>query len=211
MDIGDRDSTIDLPSNPDRDIRFKPDADSDSDSEHFGFGIDEAPVPSGHQTHCGIDFTRNDTNNTMDSGSTGTLLQRGGASKLKNALRALRHRNYRLFFAGQLISLVGTWMQMIAQSWLVYRLTGSSFLLGAIGFASQIPIFLLAFVGGTIADRYNRHRVVIATQAASMILALIFVCSDADGNGAHMACLRPLGSVGRRERFRYADATGIYG
>ncbi len=63
-------------------------------------------------------------------------------------------------------------MQMIAQSWLVYRLTGSSFLLGAIGFASQIPIFLLAFVGGTIADRYNRHRVVIATQAASMILAL---------------------------------------
>ncbi len=63
-------------------------------------------------------------------------------------------------------------MQMIAQSWLVYRLTGSSFLLGAIGFASQIPIFLLAFVGGTIADRYNRHRVVIATQVASMILAL---------------------------------------
>jgi len=63
-------------------------------------------------------------------------------------------------------------MQTIAQSWLVYRLTGSSFLLGAIGFASQIPIFLLAFVGGTIADRFNRHRVVIATQAASMILAL---------------------------------------
>jgi MFS family permease len=88
------------------------------------------------------------------------------------ALRALRHRNYRLFFAGQLVSLVGTWMQNIAQSWLVYRLTGSSFLLGSIGFASQIPIFLLAFVGGTIADRYNRHRIVIATQVASMILAL---------------------------------------
>jgi MFS family permease len=102
----------------------------------------------------------------LDSGSTGAL------AKLKTALRALRHRNYRLFFAGQLVSLVGTWMQMIAQSWLVYRLTGSSFLLGAIGFASQMPIFLLAFVGGTIADRYNRHRVVIATQAASMILAL---------------------------------------
>ncbi len=108
----------------------------------------------------------------LDSGTTGELPQRGGLSKLKTALRALRHRNYRLFFAGQLISLVGTWMQMIAQSWLVYRLTGSSFLLGAIGFASQMPIFLLAFVGGTIADRYNRHRVVIATQAASMILAL---------------------------------------
>lgn len=89
------------------------------------------------------------------------------------ALRALSYRNYRLFFAGQLISLIGTWMQNIAQSWLVYRLTGSSFLLGSIGFASQIPIFLLAFIGGTMADRYNRHRVIIATQAASMILALI--------------------------------------
>jgi MFS family permease len=93
-------------------------------------------------------------------------------SKIRMALRALRYRNFRLFFAGQLISLIGTWMQNIAQSWLVYRLTGSSFLLGSIGFASQIPIFLLAFVGGTIADRYNRHRVIIATQAASMILAL---------------------------------------
>jgi MFS family permease len=89
------------------------------------------------------------------------------------ALRALRHRNYRLFFAGQLISLIGTWMQMIAQPWLVYRLTGSSLLLGTVGFASQIPVFLLATVGGTVADRYNRHRMVIATQTAAMILAFI--------------------------------------
>jgi MFS family permease len=96
-----------------------------------------------------------------------------GLSKIQMTLRALQHRNYRLFFGGQLISLIGTWMQMVAQPWLVYRLTGSSFLLGSIGFASQIPIFLLAFVGGTVADRYNRHRVVIATQSASMILALI--------------------------------------
>lgn len=96
-----------------------------------------------------------------------------GASKSSLALRALRHRNYRLFFGGQMISLVGTWMQMVAQSWLVYRLTGSSLLLGAIGFASQIPVFLLAFIGGGIADRYNRRRLVIATQAASMILALV--------------------------------------
>jgi MFS family permease len=94
-------------------------------------------------------------------------------SKLQMALRALRHRNYRLFFAGQLISLIGTWMQMIAQPWLVYRLTGSSLLLGTVGFASQIPVFLLATLGGTVADRYNRHRVVIATQTASMILAFI--------------------------------------
>jgi MFS family permease len=94
-------------------------------------------------------------------------------SRFKIALRALQYRNYRLFFAGQMVSLVGTWMQMIAQSWLVYRLTGSSLLLGAVGFASQIPVFLLAFIGGIVADRYNRHRVVIGTQAAAMALAFI--------------------------------------
>jgi MFS family permease len=88
-------------------------------------------------------------------------------------LRALRHRNFQLFFAGQLISLIGTWMQLVAQSWLVYRLTGSSLLLGSIGFASQLPVFLVAPLGGTVSDRHNRHRLVIATQAASMILAFI--------------------------------------
>lgn len=107
------------------------------------------------------------------TGAATQPVQRGWLSKTKTALRALRHRNFRLFFAGQLVSLIGTWMQMIAQSWLVYRLTGSSFLLGSIGFASQIPIFLLAFVGGTVADRYNRHRIIVAAQAASMILAFI--------------------------------------
>jgi MFS family permease len=87
--------------------------------------------------------------------------------------RALRHRNYRLFFSGQLISLVGTWMQTIAESWLVYRLTGSATLLGVAGFASQIPVFLLATIGGTVADRGNRHRIMIITQTASMVLPLI--------------------------------------
>ena len=86
-------------------------------------------------------------------------------------LRALRHRNFQLFFGGQLISLIGTWMQTVAQSWLVYRLTGSAFLLGAVGFSSQIPVFLFAPIGGTTADRVNRQRLVIATQTASMILA----------------------------------------
>src|SRR5436190_16145010 len=84
--------------------------------------------------------------------------------------RALKHRNFQLFFGGQLISLTGTWMQSIAQSWLVYRLTGSSLLLGSVGFAAQLPVFLVAPVGGIIADRHNRHRVVIATQVASMLL-----------------------------------------
>jgi len=87
--------------------------------------------------------------------------------------RALRHRNYRLFFSGQIISLVGTWMQSTAQSWLVYRLTGSSLLLGLVGFAGQIPVFLLAPLGGMFADRHSRHRIVVATQTASMLLAFI--------------------------------------
>jgi MFS family permease len=92
---------------------------------------------------------------------------------LPATLRALRHRNFQLFFSGQLISLIGTWMQSVAQAWLVYRLTGSSFLLGSVGFASQFPVFLVAPLGGIVADRHNRQRVVIGTQTASMILAFI--------------------------------------
>jgi len=94
-------------------------------------------------------------------------------SRWQIAGRALRHRNFQLFFSGQLISLIGTWMQTVAQSWLVYRLTGSGLLLGAVGFSSQIPVFLVAPIGGIVADRANRQRVVIATQTASMILAFI--------------------------------------
>ncbi len=97
-------------------------------------------------------------------------MARAGGS---NTLRALRHRNFQLFFAGQLISLIGTWMQSVAQSWLVYRLTGSAALLGLVSFSGQIPIFVLSAIGGYAADRANRHRVVIATQTASMILALV--------------------------------------
>jgi len=89
-------------------------------------------------------------------------------------LRALKHRNFRLFFGGQLISLIGTWMQNVAQAWLVYRITGSSLLLGSVAFAGQIPVFLTSPLGGIVADRYNRQRVVIGTQTASMILAFIF-------------------------------------
>jgi MFS family permease len=88
-------------------------------------------------------------------------------------MSALHHRNFQLFFGGQLISLIGTWMQTVAQSWLVYRLTGSSLLLGSVGFASQIPVFLMAPIGGTTADRANRHRVIIITQTLSMILAFV--------------------------------------
>ncbi len=71
-----------------------------------------------------------------------------GQGRLKTGLRALRYRNFQLFFSGQLISLVGTWMQSVAQAWLVYRITGSPLLLGSVGFASQFPVFLIAPFGG---------------------------------------------------------------
>jgi MFS family permease len=96
-------------------------------------------------------------------------MPRGVAS---NTLRALRHRNFQLFFSGQLISLIGTWMDSVAQAWLVYRLTGSSALLGLISFANQVPVFLISPFAGYVADRFNRQKIVIATQASSMCLAL---------------------------------------
>jgi MFS family permease len=94
-------------------------------------------------------------------------------SRFRDTIRSLRYRNFQLFFSGQLISLIGTWMQTVAQSWLVYRMTGSSLLLGVVSFAGQIPVFPLAPIGGMVADRWNRRKVVIATQTASMILAFI--------------------------------------
>src|SRR5271157_318533 len=91
----------------------------------------------------------------------------------RTTFRSLRHRNFQLFLSGQMISLIGTWMQTVAQSWLVYRMTGSSLLLGTVAFASQFPIFVFAPAGGLVADRWNRQKVVIGTQTASMILAFI--------------------------------------
>jgi MFS family permease len=85
------------------------------------------------------------------------------------ALRALRYRNYRLFFGGQIVSLIGTWMTSVATSWLVYRLTGSAWMLGVVVFAGQIPAFALAAFAGTLVDRVDKHKLVIATQAAAMV------------------------------------------
>jgi MFS family permease len=113
------------------------------------------------------------------------------------ALRALKHRNFQLFFGGQLISLIGTWMQSVAQAWLVYRLTGSSLLLGSVGFASQFPVLLASPLGGIVADRYNRQRVVIGTQVASMTLAFI------------LAVLTLTGRITIREIFVLAVLLGI--
>lgn len=92
-------------------------------------------------------------------------------SKLSGVARALRHRNYQLFFGGQCISLTGTWMQNVAQAWLVYQLSKSSFLLGLVGFVGQFPVFLIAPLAGHVADRWSRHRIIVATQAAMMLLA----------------------------------------
>src|SRR3981189_823508 len=97
-------------------------------------------------------------------------------------LRSLRHRNFQLFFGGQLISLTGTWMQSVAQAWLVYRLTGSALLLGTVGFASQISVFLFAPLAGNTATPVNRQRLVIATQTASMILAGILAWLTRSGH-----------------------------
>ncbi|MGD0963712.1 MAG: MFS transporter [Candidatus Acidiferrales bacterium] len=94
-------------------------------------------------------------------------------SRFRDMVRSLKHRNFQLFFSGQMISLVGTWMDNIAEAWLVYRLTGSSLLLGTVAFAGQIPIFLLGPVGGLVADRFDRRSIIVATQTSSMILAFL--------------------------------------
>ena len=86
--------------------------------------------------------------------------------------RALRHRNYRLFFGGQTVSLVGTWITRIATSWLVYRLTKSALLLGIVGFAGQIPLLILGPLGGVVGDRWNRHRILVWTQVLSALQSL---------------------------------------
>lgn len=94
-------------------------------------------------------------------------------SSMRRILRALQHRNYRLFFGGQGISLIGTWLTRVATSWLVYRLTDSALLLGVVGFAGQIPTFLLAPLAGVLVDRWNLHRILVITQALSMIQSFL--------------------------------------
>ena len=87
------------------------------------------------------------------------------------SLRALRHRNFRLFLAGQIFALVGYWLQMVAQSWLLYRLTGSATLLGVLAFAGSVPILLLSPLAGLWSDRCNLHRAMFATQVLELLQA----------------------------------------
>ena len=93
----------------------------------------------------------------------------GAPSGWRSLGRALRHRNYRLFFGGQSISLIGTWMTRVATGWLVYRLTDSPWMLGVVSFAGQIPTFVLAPFAGVMVDRWNRHRVLVVTQALALV------------------------------------------
>ncbi|MBF0494381.1 MAG: MFS transporter [Candidatus Omnitrophica bacterium] len=99
--------------------------------------------------------------------------------ELKFIFRALRHRNYRIFFIGQGTSLIGTWMQQVAMSWLVYRITNSPFMLGLIGFVGLLPSFLFMPLAGVIADRYNRRRILMVTQSLALfqsaVLALLVI------------------------------------
>ena len=105
----------------------------------------------------------------------------GNIVLVSTRFRALKYRNFQLFFAGQLISLIGTWMQNTAQLWLVYRLTNSAALLGIFGFVSQIPVLFFSSLGGYVGDRYNRQRGVIWTQTAAMILAFILAALTLPG------------------------------
>src|SRR6266850_4299125 len=101
-----------------------------------------------------------------------TRAQGKDRSGLSFMWRALEYRNYRLFFSGQSLSLIGTWMTRIATSWLVYRLSGSALLLGVVGFAGQIPSFLLAPFAGVLVDRWSRHRLLVITQVLALLQSL---------------------------------------
>jgi MFS family permease len=113
---------------------------------------------------------------------------------MKLTLPALRSRNYRLFFAGQGVSLVGTWMTQVSTAWLVYQLTNSAFMLGLVGFIGQIPSFVLAPFGGLIADRYNRHHLLVMTQGLAMIQSLVLAAFTLAGT-INIWLLLGLGSI----------------
>ena len=107
----------------------------------------------------------------MDSNVSGIIFD--NLKYFKFIFRTLQYRNYRLFFIGQFISLIGTWMQQIAVSWLVYQMTHSVFLLGLVGFVSQLPTLVITPFAGVWSDRFNRYRMLIMTQTLSMIQAIV--------------------------------------
>jgi MFS family permease len=142
---------------------------ADRTAREGGAGSDSSPGETRGGTAAGGAFSE-----TAAGGSLGSSTQ----ERIRDAMlalfgRALRHRNFRLFTAGQSLSLVGTWMQQVAVSWLVYRMTGSAFLLGLVGFVSQFPNFVLAPLAGVLADRIDKRRIVLVTQTVMMVAASI--------------------------------------
>ena len=128
------------------------------------------PIDAGQQTPLNISEDKDKRlSETSGEPRTGDQPASSGAS---HAWRALRHRNFRLFFGGQSISLIGTWMTRIATGWLVYRLTGSALLLGTVSFCGQIPTFIFAPFAGVWVDRLDRRQVLVWTQALSMVQSL---------------------------------------
>lgn len=118
-------------------------------------------------------------------------------SKVLDTFRALRHRNFRLYFFGQLLSLVGSWMQSLAQGWLVWRMTGSPWLLGLLGFFQMAPVLLFGLLGGVVADRFPRRRIVLVTQSAAAIQATV------------LALLTLIGAITIPEIFALAALLGL--
>lgn len=120
-----------------------------------------------------------------------------GAVSWRDTFAALKHRNFRLFFAGQLVSLTGTWMQNTAQGWLVYQLTGSKIMLGSVAAASSLPMLVLSVWGGSVADRHSKRNVVFFTQAGMMVLAFCFAGLVWSGRIQpwHILALAALGGV----------------
>src|SRR5712692_5110897 len=106
-------------------------------------------------------------NNVLSDGS-----RAHGTTRLRRIFRAFQARNYRLYFAGQGLSLIGTWMQQVALSWLVYRVTHSALMLGVVSGAGQLPVFLLAPFAGVVVDRWDRHRLLMVTQTLAMLQAV---------------------------------------
>jgi len=115
----------------------------------------------------------------------------------RGTFSALKHRNFRLFFIGQLVSLTGTWMQSTAQGWLVYQLTGSKILLGTVAAVSTLPMLVLSLWGGSVADRHSKRKVVIYTQTGMMITSFVFAALVGSGHIKtwHILLLSALGGV----------------
>lgn len=123
--------------------------------------------------------------------------------------RALRHRNFRLFFAGQSIPLVGTWITRVATSWLIYRLTGSELVLGLAGFCGQIPTLLITPLAGVLVDRMDRRRMLVLTQAASLLQSAALAGLTLAGHVTVVRIVVLQGAAGHHQRLRHSSAAGL--